>query len=127
MDIVNQLRNNQSSVIASSSQDSAFMLSITEGQEVIDNELYLQEMATVDRNWEIPRNRLIISTEKLGGGEFGVVNKGVYMRTDGHELPVAVKRLKGLFYSVSGSTGQLLFLMNLFCWPYFKVSEKFRC
>ena len=82
MDIVNQLRNNQSSVIASSSQDGAFILSITEGQEVIDNELYLQEMAAVDRNWEIPRNRFIISTEKLGGGEFGVVNKGVWQLND---------------------------------------------
>ena len=94
MDTINQLRNSQSSASASSSQDGT--LSITEGQEVIDNELYLQEMAAIDRNWEIPRNRLIMSTEKLGGGEFGVVNKGVYIRTDGHELPVAVKRLKGL-------------------------------
>ena len=94
MDTINRLRNSQSSVSGSSSQDG--IQSITEGQEVIDNELYLQEMAAVDRNWEIPRNRLIMSTEKLGGGEFGVVNKGVYIRTDGHELPVAVKRLKGL-------------------------------
>ena len=95
MDIINQLRNRQSSVNASLIQDGT--QSIMEGQEVIDNELYLQEMVVVDRNWEIPRNRLIISTEKLGGGEFGIVNKGVYIRTDGHELPVAVKRLKGLF------------------------------
>ena len=94
MDIFNQLRNSQLSVNASSSQGGT--QSIMEGQEVINNELYLQEMAVVDRNWEIPRNRLIMSTEKLGGGEFGVVNKGVYIRTDGHELPVAVKRLKGL-------------------------------
>ena len=101
MNTINQLRNSQSSVSASSSQDGT--LSTVEGQEVIDNELYLQEMVAVGRNWEIPRNRLIISTEKLGGGEFGVVNKGVYMRTDGHELPVAVKRLKGLH------CGQLLF------------------
>ena len=98
MDIINQLRNSQSSVNASSSQDGT--QSIMEGQEIIDNEFYLQGMAAVDRNWEIPRNRLIISTEKLGGGEFGIVNKGVYIRTDGHELPVAVKRLKGLFFSV---------------------------
>ena len=53
----------------------------------------------VDRNWEISRDRLTISNEKLGGGEFGIVNKGVYLRTDGNELPVAVKSLKGLFVS----------------------------
>lgn len=56
--------------------------------------MYLQGMA-VDRNWEIPRGRLVITEEKLGGGEFGIVNKGIYLRTDGNELPVAVKRLKG--------------------------------
>ena len=49
----------------------------------------------VDRNWEIPRDRLTISEEKLGRGEFGEVKKGVYLRTDGNELPVAVKILKG--------------------------------
>lgn len=51
----------------------------------------------VDRNWEISRDRLTVSNEKLGGGEFGIVNKGIYLRTDGNELPVAVKRLKGLY------------------------------
>ena len=68
--------------------------SLTNETEVIDNEIYLQSMA-VDRNWEISRDRLTISSEKLGGGEFGIVNKGVYLRTDGNELPVAVKSLKG--------------------------------
>jgi len=68
--------------------------SLTNENEVIDDETYLQSMA-VDRNWEISRNRLTISTEKFGRGEFGVVNKGVYLRTDGNELPVAVKSLKG--------------------------------
>lgn len=101
---INQLRNSQSSSSQSSgSQSSSSVnsiqdgtLSTTDGHEVIDSELYLQGMAVHDRNWEIPRNRLVITDEKLGGGEFGIVNKGVYLRTDGHELPVAVKRLKGL-------------------------------
>ena len=84
LDTINQLRNSQSS----GSLDGT--LSTTDGQEVIDNELYLQGMATVDRNWEIPRERFVITEEKLGGGEFGIVNKGVYLRTDGNELPVAV-------------------------------------
>ena len=64
---------------------------------MIDSELYLQGMDTVNRNWEIPRNRLVMTEEKLGGGEFGIVTKGVYLRKDGNELPVAVKRLKGLY------------------------------
>jgi len=95
LDTINQLRNSQSSGSMNSSLDGT--LSTTDGQEVIDNELYLQGMATVDRNWEIPRERLVINEEKLGGGEFGIVNKGVYLRTDGNELPVAVKRLKGRY------------------------------
>ena len=56
--------------------------------------MYLQAMA-VDRNWQISRDRLVITEEKLGGGEFGIVNKGIYLRTNGSELPVAVKRPKG--------------------------------
>ena len=56
--------------------------------------MYLKTMA-LDRNWEVPRERLVITEEKLGGGEFGIVNKGIYLRKDGSELPVAVKGLKG--------------------------------
>ena len=56
--------------------------------------MYLQTM-TLDRDWEVPRERLDITKEKLGGGEFGIVNKGIYLRKDGSELPVAVKGLKG--------------------------------
>ncbi|XP_020624481.1 uncharacterized protein LOC110061956 [Orbicella faveolata] len=58
---------------------------VTNENQVIDNETYLQNMA-FERNWEISRDRLTISIEKLGGGEFGIVNKGVYLRTDGNEL-----------------------------------------
>ena len=92
-DTIKQLRNSQPS---GSDNDEDGSRSVTNENEVIDNETYLQDMA-VDRNWEISRDRLKISNEKLGGGEFGIVNKGVYLRTDGNELPVAVKSLKGLY------------------------------
>ena len=92
-DTIKQLRNSRPTAIDNAEDDSRC---VTNANEVIDNETYLQDMA-VDRNWEISRDRLTISNEKLGGGEFGIVNKGVYLRTDGNELPVAVKSLKGLF------------------------------
>ncbi|XP_022800127.1 macrophage colony-stimulating factor 1 receptor-like isoform X3 [Stylophora pistillata] len=60
---------------------------------VVDNETYLDQME-IDRNWEIPRERLEILETKLGGGDFGVVKKGNYLRGDGNKLPVAVKMLK---------------------------------
>ncbi|XP_068713160.1 muscle, skeletal receptor tyrosine protein kinase-like [Montipora foliosa] len=60
---------------------------------VVDNEMYLVQMA-FERNWEIPRERLEITETELGGGEFGVVRKGTYLRRDGNELPVAVKMLR---------------------------------
>lgn len=71
--------------------------------EVADNETYLKAM-DINRNWEIPRERLQITEKKLGGGEFGVVKKGFYLRKDGKELPVAVKMLKGLIQSVKEKT-----------------------
>ena len=61
---------------------------------VVDNETYLVQMG-FERNWEIPRERLEITETELGGGEFGVVRKGTYLRRDGNELPVAVKMLRG--------------------------------
>lgn len=60
---------------------------------VVDNETYLVQMG-FERNWEIPRERLEITETELGGGEFGVVRKGTYLRRDGNELPVAVKMLR---------------------------------
>ena len=92
-DPIKQLRNSRPTE-GDSAEDGSCC--VTNENEVIDNETYLQDMA-VDRNWEISRKRLTVSNEKLGGGEFGIVNKGVYLRTDGNELPVAVKRLKGLY------------------------------
>ena len=90
---IKQLRNSRPSASDNGENGSRCVTNENQGT---DNETYLQDMA-VDRNWEISRDRLTISNEKLGGGEFGIVNKGVYLRTDGNELPVAVKSLKGLY------------------------------
>ena len=90
-DTINQLRNSRSALTDDGEHT---VPSTIDENEVVGNEIYLQLMA-VDRNWEIPRDRLTISEEKLGKGEFGEVKKGVYLRTDGNELPVAVKILKG--------------------------------
>ena len=63
--------------------------------EVFDHENYLEEME-IDRNWQIPREKLEILQETLGTGEFGIVCKGFYLRRNGSKLPVAVKTLRGL-------------------------------
>jgi len=89
---INQLRNSRST--ASQSTTDGAQSTTEENQVLVDHEMYLETMA-LDRNWEVPRERLVITEEKLGGGEFGIVNKGIYLRKDGSELPVAVKGLKG--------------------------------
>ncbi|XP_078348217.1 myoblast growth factor receptor egl-15-like isoform X2 [Oculina patagonica] len=61
--------------------------------EVADDETYLKEMG-INRDWQIPREKLEITRETLGRGEFAMVNKGFYLRRDGNKLPVAVKTLK---------------------------------
>ena len=94
MDLITQLRLNQSSISSTNSSQEGTVTTADE-QETIDNEQYLEIMDTNNRNWEIPRHRIIITQEKLGGGQFGVVKKGIYSRSDGHKLPVAVKQLKG--------------------------------
>ena len=71
--------------------------SIEDGREVVDNETYLKDME-IDRNWQIPRGKLKITGEKLGGGEFGIVYKGFYLRRDDSKLPVAVKTLRGMCF-----------------------------
>jgi len=73
--------------------------SLEDDHKVLDNETYLKEMG-IDRNWQIPREKLDISREKLGRGELGVVYKGFYLRRDGSKLPVAVKTLRGLRYFI---------------------------
>ena len=69
--------------------------SVEDDHKVVDDETYLKEME-IDRNWQIPREKLEITREKLGGGEFGIVYKGFYFRRGGRKLPVAVKCLRGL-------------------------------
>lgn len=69
--------------------------SAEQDHEVLDNEKYLEEME-IDRNLQIPREKLEILQEKLGTGEFGIVCKGFYLKRDGSKLPVAVKTLRGL-------------------------------
>lgn len=70
--------------------------SVEDDRKVVDNETYLKEME-IDRNWQIPREKLEITREKLGRGEFGIVYKGFYSRRGGSKLPVAVKSLRGLW------------------------------
>ena len=86
MDHISQLRN-QSTITPYSLDDT--LPTLEENVEVVEGQ-------AGDINWEIPRERLVITEEKLGGGAFGFVHKGVYSRTDGIEVSVAVKRLKGL-------------------------------
>ena len=68
-----------------------------DGNEDVDNETYLIEM-NIDRNWQIPREKLELTGEKLGTGEFGIVQKGFYLRQDDSKLPVAVKTPRGLCF-----------------------------
>ncbi|PFX19588.1 Angiopoietin-1 receptor [Stylophora pistillata] len=67
--------------------------SVADAVVLVDNETYLDQME-IERNWEIPPERLEILETELGGGEFGIVKKGNYLRGDGIKLPVAVKMLK---------------------------------
>ena len=92
-DIMNHLRDHSQQI--STGQP---MRPSSGGDEVVDNETYLIQMG-INRNWEIPRERLEITEDELGGGEFGVVRKGIYLRTNGQKLPVAVKMLKGQMQS----------------------------
>ena len=91
-DIMNQLRDHSQQIPIEAPAE--VPNSGAEEVVVVDNETYLDQME-IDRNWEIPRERLEILETKLGGGEFGVVKKGNYLRGDGNKLPVAVKMLKG--------------------------------
>lgn len=92
-DAISQLRDHGQIDVDYNSEDGA--PSMTDRGAIIDDEEYLKSL-TDDRNWQVSRDRLTITEEMLGGGEFGVVKKGIYLRTDGNELPVAVKMLKGL-------------------------------
>ncbi|KAK2569431.1 Hemicentin-1 [Acropora cervicornis] len=89
MDIIPQLRLSQA-INTSTNSSQERTVSTTD-----DHERYVQIMRhTNNRNWEIPRDRIIIPQEKLGGEDLRVENKGIYLRSDRHQLPVAVKQVK---------------------------------
>lgn len=69
--------------------------SVENDNKVVDDETYLKEME-IDRNWQIPKEKLEITREKLGREEFGIVYKGFCSKRNGSKLPVAVKSLRGL-------------------------------
>ena len=48
--------------------------------------------------WEINKSNLIMTTEKLGHGQFGQVRKGFIKNIRSHNIPVALKTLKGNTY-----------------------------
>lgn len=48
-----------------------------------------------DEDWEIALDRLEISSQELGCGEFGVVKKGVYRKRNHEVIDVAVKMTRG--------------------------------
>ena len=56
------------------------------------------EYLTVLDEWEVPRDKLSITSTSLGSGQFGIVKKGTFRITDENgediDLPVAVKFLK---------------------------------
>ncbi|KAK3703285.1 hypothetical protein QZH41_019312 [Actinostola sp. cb2023] len=64
-----------------------------QSEELLDDLVYLRLMG-FNRNWELPRDRLEVTNEKLGSGCFGNVYTGLYTRKDGKEMVVAVKMLK---------------------------------
>lgn len=45
--------------------------------------------------WEITKANLVLTTDKLGQGQFGQVRKGFIKNVRSHNVPVAVKSLKG--------------------------------
>lgn len=44
--------------------------------------------------WELNRYNLVLTNEKLGTGQFGMVKKGYFKKDREHRLPVAVKSLR---------------------------------
>ena len=50
--------------------------------------------------WEVRRSRLAVLDNILGGGYFGLVKEGIFLKSDtsddeNQKIPVAVKTLKG--------------------------------
>ncbi|KAJ7371369.1 hypothetical protein OS493_025831 [Desmophyllum pertusum] len=63
--------------------------------EVVDNETYLKEME-IDRNWEIPRERLKITEEKLGVESLESLKKESIRGGTKRNCPLPFKMLKRL-------------------------------
>lgn len=45
--------------------------------------------------WEITKANLVLTADKLGQGQFGQVRRGYIKNIRSHNVPVAVKSLKG--------------------------------
>lgn len=57
-------------------------------------ELHLYEQV-LSGPFELNKYNLVITNEKLGHGQFGMVKKGYVKQDRDHKIPVAVKSLKG--------------------------------
>lgn len=57
-------------------------------------ELHLYEQV-LSGPFELNKYNLVITNEKLGHGQFGMVKKGYVKQDSDHKIPVAVKSLKG--------------------------------
>jgi hypothetical protein len=51
--------------------------------------------------WEITKANLVLTSDKLGQGQFGQVRKGYIKNMRSHNVPVAVKSLKGVLMSLN--------------------------
>ena len=47
--------------------------------------------------WELNKYNLVLTNEKLGTGQFGMVKKGFFKKDRDHRIPVAVKSLRGKY------------------------------
>ncbi|XP_028419198.1 myoblast growth factor receptor egl-15-like [Dendronephthya gigantea] len=69
-------------------------------KKIVDTEQSFEdsEYLTVIDEWEMPREVLSITSRKLGSGQFGIVKKGTFRRSDANgeniDIPVAVKVLR---------------------------------
>jgi len=47
--------------------------------------------------WELTKANLLLTGQRLGQGQFGQVRKAFIKNVRSHDVPVAVKSLKGLY------------------------------
>lgn len=50
--------------------------------------------------WELNKYNLVLTNEKLGTGQFGMVKKGFFKKDRDHRIPVAVKSLRGKYMMI---------------------------